>query len=311
MRVDDHLAWNFFWALDRDGSLMLTLRFGASSSPDGALPRPKGLDIRMSPVGNADDQLLIVKLVDPSNREIFHRLCTDIIDATRLAKDEHQAVALAVRRTWRWHYLLRSGRDHKLSLEEQKGLIGELLVLRDFVMKAFPAFDAVRAWMGPEGSPKDFEIARLAIEAKARRGTASPHVAISSEDQLDISGVDELFLHVVDLSVAPEGGGFTLPELADEVLQLIGHSDVLAGDLFEDKLEAAGLRERDSYASDCWIVGSARVFRVTDDFPRIEAGDVPSGVRSVTYSIDLSHLDDFEVEGSALENSIKGVSRGN
>ena len=311
IRVDDELDWNFFWACDRDGSIMLTLRHGAASSPDGGLPRPKGLEIRTSSVGNGDDQLLSVKLVDPSNREIFHRLCTDIIDATRLATDERQAVALAVRRTWRWHYLLRSGLDQRLTLEEQKGLIGELLVLKNHVMKTLPAFDAVRSWMGPEGSPKDFEIGRLAVEAKARRGAAKPYVAISSEDQLDTSGVDKLFLHVVDLALIPVGsGGFTVQDLAREVLSLFSPSDVLAIDLFEDKLTTAGLRPEDSYLNDCWLVGSTRVFSVTDGFPRITAADAPAGVESVSYSIDLGHLGAYEIDQSELSIAIKDAVGG-
>lgn len=311
IRVDDELGWNFFWALDHDGSLMLTLRFAADSLPMADLPRPKGLDIRVTPVGGADDQLLMIKLVDRSNSEIFYRLCSDIIDATRSASDERQAVSLAVRRTWRWHYLLRSGADHKLSLEEQKGLIGELIVLRDYVLKLLPAVDAVRSWMGPEDAPKDFEIGRLAVEAKARRGAAKPHVAISSEDQLDSSGVQDLLLHVVDLALTPAGGGFTVTELAAAVLAMFQPSDAFAADLFEDKLQKAGLRLGDSYESDCWLVGSTRVFAVTDGFPRITSDDTPPGVESVSYSIDLGHIGDFEVNEADLEAAILEAISGN
>lgn len=312
IRVDDKLNWNFFWAVDQDGSLMLTLRFAADSLPEADLPRPKGLEIGITPVGGADDQLLMIKLVDRSNREIFHRLCSDIIDATRNAPDERQAVSLAIRRTWRWHYLLRSGANHKLSMEEQKGLIGEIIVLRDYVLRLLPAVDAVRSWMGPEDAPKDFEIGRLAVEAKARRGAAKPHVAISSEDQLDDSGVELLFLHVVDLALTPMGsGGFTITELADEVLAMLLPSDVVATDLFEDKLQKVGLRLEDSYESDCWLIGSTRVFAVTDGFPRITAGDTPPGVESVSYSIDLGHIVDFEVGEGDLEAAIQEAISGN
>lgn len=60
----------------------------------------------------------------------------------------------------------------RLSAEEQKGLIGELLVLERYLIPLFGPADATSAWVGPTGSPKDFECGRTAIEAKARRGAA-------------------------------------------------------------------------------------------------------------------------------------------
>ena len=88
-------------------------------------------------------------------------------------------------RTWRWHHLLRGGGSTLCyRLEEQKGLLGELLVLeRPFCCLTSGASTAVAAWRGPLGSPKDFEIGRVAIEVKARRGGAiARHVAITSEE---------------------------------------------------------------------------------------------------------------------------------
>ena len=53
-------------------------------------------------------------------------------------------------------------------------MIGELLVLESVLLPHMEASAAVTAWRGPLGSPKDFEIGRVAIEVKARRGGATP-----------------------------------------------------------------------------------------------------------------------------------------
>ena len=82
-------------------------------------------------------------------------------------------MSAALSRTWRWHHLLRGGRGTLLSPEEQKGLLGELFVLERLLLPRMDASSAVTAWRGPLGAPKDFEAARVAIEAKARRGGAT------------------------------------------------------------------------------------------------------------------------------------------
>ena len=106
--------------------------------------------------------------------------------------------------TWRWHHLLRGGRGTLLSPEEQKGLLGELFVLERLLLPSMDASSAVTAWRGPLGAPKDFEIARVAVEAKTHcwccHTVSLNHICSS---QLDERGVDSLFLHVVELDEAP------------------------------------------------------------------------------------------------------------
>ena len=84
-------------------------------------------------------------------------------------------VAEFLARTWRWHRLLQGSRDGRLGDEEQKGLIGELVVLERRLLRLLPvlrALDAVRSWTGPLDTPRDFEISRIHVEAKARGRTA-------------------------------------------------------------------------------------------------------------------------------------------
>lgn len=128
-RVDADLAWDFFWARSSDRNYLLMLRHGSQSSPRDRLPQLKGIDVVDTPSGGADDVVLVLKLRDASQLDIFERLCRDIVGSTYGAASEREAVAAALGRTWRWHHLLRGGSDERLSPNEQQGLIGELLVL--------------------------------------------------------------------------------------------------------------------------------------------------------------------------------------
>ena len=308
-RVDAGLPWDFFWARAADRRVMLTLPHAASSSPAARLPQIRDIEVSLSDPDVHGTRTLGLKLRDHSLEDLFHTLCLDIVSAAAGAASEPDAVNTALRRTWRWHHLLRGGRSGLLSAEEQKGLIGELFVLERFLLPILPASVAIAAWLGPLGSPKDFEVSLLAIEAKARRGSARPYVAITSEHQLDSDGVDALYLHVVELSVAPDtaSNSFSVSDVAARVRGRVVTEDPAVEGMFDGLLAAAGLDENDDYSDSLWVEGRSRVYAVGPDFPRITAAVAPPGVERVTYSVGLKQCEPFEVPDSQLRDVIAAV----
>ena len=306
-RVDADLRWDFFWARDVDRRCLLILNHERDSSPRLRLPKIKEIDVLMVHDEDSQQQTLSLKLMDSGHRDLFYRLCMDIIEATANANSEEEAVQLALSRTWRWHHLLRGGGEGHLSPEEQKGLIGELFVLEQFLLPQLPPADSLSAWGGPHGNPKDFEIGRTAIEAKARRGAARPSITISSEYQLDDNGVDTLFLHVAELDRVPVDAdtGFTLTDVADRVGQTMRIIDEGAMELFDSLLISAGFDWSDDYSSWRWIEGPSRIYCVISEFPRITLQNVKAGVVDVRYSISLVECEPFLVDSSALVDAIR------
>ena len=307
-RVDASLPWNFYWARGVDGRVLLTLRHATDSAPNAQLPRLRDIEVTLSPPDESGTQLLAFKLLDSNQRDIFQTLCQDIISAATQAESESAAVSAALSRTWRWHHLLRGGRGTLLSPEEQKGLLGELFVLERLLLPRMDASSAVTAWRGPLGAPKDFEIARVAIEAKTRRGGATPSVSITSESQLDESGVDSLFLHVVELDEAPMVGdqGVTLHDVAERIRGRLHTVDPGSTAILETRLSAAGYRMEDDYSGHRWLEGATRIYLVSGDFPRITSGEVRSGVSNVRYSVSLADCDPFATSVSALDEALAG-----
>jgi hypothetical protein len=307
-RVNAETRWNFYWARALDNRCLLVLAYTSSDHRANRTPHLRGVEILFSTDGGDGGQLLTLKLLDAVHKDIFYRLCIDIVAAASNAKSETEAVDLVLARTWRWHHLLRGGGDSRLSPEEQKGLIGELLFLEEFLLPVLTARDSVSAWHGPLGAPKDFEIERVSIEAKARRGAATPYVAISSEFQLDTEGTDRLFLYVCELDQAQEASpdGFTLTDVADRLLRTIGLSDPGTADMFESLLSATGLRLEDDYSDNLWLRGSHRVYLVEEAFPRIAPQNFPSGVSNVRYSISLPDCAPFLVTVQFVKDCLLG-----
>ena len=123
-RVDADLQWDFFWAKDVNSHCLLMLTFDKGSQPQGHLPNPKGIDLSTALTPDGNRVMLLFCLMDSSQKDIFRKLCLDIVASSVAATDEKEAVSLAVRRTWRWHHLLRGGADGRLSPEEQKAIAG-------------------------------------------------------------------------------------------------------------------------------------------------------------------------------------------
>jgi hypothetical protein len=308
-RVDASLSFGFFWAKGTDNRCLLMLQHNSESSARQRLPRLKGIEVTLSDGESRGTSFLVLRLMESSNRDLFYRLCLDIVSSARSAATEKDAVATTLSRTWRWHHLLRGGSDGRLSAEEQKGLIGELLVLKRLV-STFTPHEAVQMWRGPLGAPKDFEIGRLSIEAKARRGAATPFVAISSEHQLDTAGVDILLLYVHELDQAPvdHPDGMSLSELARDLHASIVAADPAAGLLLETLLTSAGFSWDDDYSDTRWLKGRELVYQVGPGFPSITPACFPTGILHVRYSVSLPACEPFLLGNEAVGLLLSGAA---
>ena len=277
-------------------------------SPNNKLPRLRGLDIEVRKPDTGEKAILVLRLKEMEQREIFHRLCIDIVSATRLATSEEEAVGRFVARTWRWHRLLKGGLDGRLSNDEQKGFLGELTVLQEILFPNTGMEAGLKSWVGPLGSPKDFEIGRVGIEAKARHGAAKPLIAISNEYQLDTLGIDTLFLHVSEIDVALENDhkAVTVTDVATGVCDIIASKHPALLELMEEKFLAIGFDWSDDYTDKKWRIGTRHLYRVSGQFPRIVASGLPQGVEGVRYSVALQQCEDFRVNVEELGKLLSG-----
>lgn len=308
-RVDSELPWNFFWARGADNRVLLTLSHDQASTPLNPPPRLRDIEVSLSPPDVGNSRILALKLLDMSQLELFHTLCRDIISASIGADSEAEAVSVALMRTWRWHYLLRGGGGLPLSTEAQMGLLAELIMLERYILPNLEAQAALESWRGPLDSPKDFQVGRLAVEVKAHRGGATSSITITSEDQLDESSVDALFLYVIELNRAPTDGdsGLTIQEVSDRIRGYLDLADPGTLQIFEALLLAAGLNPDEDYSNQCWIEGASHIYSVAGEFPRITSGEIRSGVSRVRYTVTLGDCVPYLAQEDELVDVIRTV----
>jgi len=299
-RVDPAGRHDFFWVISTKSEPGLLLRLADETPEARPLPKIRSLDISYSKVGGKN--VLIIVLKDPEQRELFGSFCDDIVRAGEKASDNADALNFSIRRTVRWHHLLRGGKLGSLTLEEQRGLLGELQFL-EYLSEAIGPRAAVEAWKGPLGSSKDFEMDGCLVEIKAKRGAAKPFVQISSEDQL--SNVDgcRLFLQVVSVDAAVKPKGMTLTDHVNALDAVFSIADPVSYSLWEQAIEASGFDFEDDYSDRRWTFGESKHFEVTEGFPRI-ANPTPQGVSNVRYSISLDACASFGVAADEIDKLI-------
>jgi hypothetical protein len=295
-RVNMAGQFDFFWIVLEKNTPGLMLRLPQLPLSPPKLPKLKNLSLSFRNAGASP--AFVIALNERSQIEIFETLCRDVVAAGEAAENVEDALLRAAQRTQRWHYLLRGGSQRGLSVEEQRGLVGELAFLREVAVGISPEA-AIEAWKGPSKSSKDFEFIGCCVEVKARRVAAKPFVSISSEEQLaDVEGC-RLFLKVWNISSAISPDGLSLHDHVKMTAAYFENS-VSAFDQWEEAIFAAGYDPDNDYSDRRWHLGSSQTYEITDGFPRL-AVPLPFGVEMVRYSLSLEACAEFETTSDLIK----------
>lgn len=262
----------------------------------GTLPAGAGFAVELEPsIGPVSR--MILRLLDAAYRDLFRHLCDDLVLHLASARDGAHASSILVERLARWQAFLRRAGAKGLSREEQIGLVGELMFLRDELLPRMTPRAAVAGWTGPERGAHDWEFEGFGFEVKATTAQEPVSVGITNISQLDPCGLPNLYLVVVWLAKGP-GPGETLPDLVAAVRTAVGSDASLA---VEDKLLASGYADSDAdhYRAEHYELRSLSYYAVTAGFPKIVSQDVPNGVVAVRYEIALPSIAPFVREPDA------------
>ncbi len=294
-----------FRARDALGRRVLFLVHDPASMSSTNLPKMAGLEVEADIRKDDGKAMLSVRLENQDDADIFARFCDDILMTVSKAADEVAAVQAFIGRTWKWHALLKGARKKTLSREAQLGLIGELHTMFNDIASIREVGTALDAWQGSDGAPKDFELAGLCIESKARGASSRAKVRITSEHQLaDVPGHRVVLLvHTFASADKDEFGSRDLHGM------VAGGRSELAADrpdlvqLFEEKLEDAGFDDEHEYDV-CVSHRSTQAYSVEEGFPRIVPGNYPEGPAEVSYDLPLARITPFEISKDELKQMI-------
>jgi hypothetical protein len=291
--VDETHPLKLYWGVDIKNRYSFAFDAPAAALPQKrSLPVLSGVELCVVPQGHRGKLLLVLQ--DNADWEICFALCSDLIRATHSIADETAGSVAILRRLHRWQELLRRNRPQILSPEEIKGLMGELLFLRNPLATTFGFDAAVTAWRGPEHAPQDFAVGETAIEVKCQGGGSRPVVGISSADQL-CPQLPDGYLVVYTLARQTESapGAVSLNTLVLEIRKEMAGASANTQERFDDLLYLAGYLPREEYEEYRFSTVEVKSYHLVEGFPRILASSLAPGIESVSYALRLEHCETF------------------
>jgi putative PD-(D/E)XK family protein DUF4420 len=238
----------------------------------------------------------------------FAVLSSEVVEAVVKSTSAPAEATAAVLKAWR--ELLRSISAPRLDRGGVIGLFAELSVL-DRVLSVSPQ-RGVESWTGPDRARHDFGRGDVVVEVKGSTARRGRPLVVHGIDQLEAPPNATLYLVWIALEVGVERGE-SLRALVDRLL-----TKTLDPTTLERRLHAYGydFHQPEAYESPLLSELDLRWYVVGDDFPRLTrsnlvAGQLPRGVLSVSYEVDLSGdhppvLADAEV--GALIHKLAGMS---
>jgi hypothetical protein len=261
------------------------------------------VDLFASPT-EAGKNILIFKLLNFDHKDIFSVLCEDLIASISEETNEKKIIREVLNRFEKWKSLFSKIGLQGLKPEEQRGLFGELYFLRKFLKLNSNFLAVINTWTGTEKQIRDFQSDSWAVEVKTTHGNNHQKVLISSERQLDITNLEDLFLYHISLE-QQQNSGETLNDIVDSVIDIL-RTEIIALNKFRSKIYEIGYfdLQHNLYENIGYHIRKDAFYKVEKDFPRIEENDLRIGVGDVKYSIILSQCASFSVSESEVFDTI-------
>ena len=245
---------------------------------------------------------LNIYLLDNDLKDIFSLFIQNILEDIAESVTENEAVTKTLNVISKWKKLFDKINFNGLSLEQQKGLIGELLFINYLSEHRKSPTTILNAWTGPDFEDKDFVFGATGVEIKLT-SSKYPKIKITNEGQLDAQNLNELFLILYTVEDVKENG-FTLNSLIEQTQQkLSANIDELK--FFNERLMLLGYFEEDKeHYNKMYSLKKTYSYSVSEEFPKIIKSQLPIGVYNTSYFIELSAVENFSVE---MEEIIQNI----
>lgn len=307
IRVDAETKHDIYWFRDDRNRPGLLIRIN-HLVPDASLKASKinihDVTVNVIEVAEENIKAITVRLEDDQKRDIFLKLCLDLVDRILASLANEEIFEMICIRLKKWQSLF-SGKFRKLlSANEIQGLYAELYFIAEMIHRDKSYDDAlIKGWEGPEKTQQDFILDDMAIEIKSVSGNQRGKVRISSEDQL-YTHLHSLYLRVYFLAeIYTEDNAESLNEIVRRISEQLTKDDTK--EIFELKLALAGYIDIPDYDLPCFRIKDCRTYQISDDFPRITRVNLPVAIEAISYDLVLAGIEKFRV----TELPDRGISK--
>jgi hypothetical protein len=261
----------------------------------------KGVQIEVFDLKESKE--LNIYLIDSELKDIFSLFIENIIEKIIDLSTENEAITKTSNVIQKWKKLFDKINNQGLTIEQQKGLLGELLFIHDLIDNNLNLDYVLNCWTGPDFEDKDFTFGATCFEIKFTTSKI-PRIKITSERQLDTTNIDKLFLNCFTCESLKEKG-VSLNSVVDTIREKINQNTATLK-YFNERLESADyLEEHTENYNAQYGVKTRSVYEVGDSFPKLTNSNLPSGVYDTSYFIENSAIEVFKVDYDKTINELK------
>lgn len=291
-----------FLATEQAGRRLMLCRLSGKWTDEmvADLPKWKGLTIeqrQMSLLEYKNYWFLILSNTSAEHRAVFQEVVSSVGGEILGSSSESEMYVHLRNALQKWHDFFQKNGLVGLSPAQQRGLFGELWMLRELLRKTSQNYwsRVVQCWIGPDESTHDFSLNKYSLEIKTTTAKKHHIFHVAGERQLDNHGLKSLKLIYLVFAIL-ENSGETLPDMVKYIRHLIA-GDVYALNLWENLLLKTGyLDAQHPLYKTGYIQREIKCFHVVEGFPRILTSDIPDGVGDISYSVQVSSCAKFDVD---------------
>jgi len=304
-RIPSNGLFNVFLATDfRKGIRLLYIKLENDHDIiTDNLPRFRGLEITLTVTsigGFANQEFIKFTQSVPNSENIFESVISDICESVVNLHNTINLTAVLTKVLNEWEIFFEKQENEILSIARQKGLIGELHFLKNYLFQKYSFTESLLFWTGSDRTNHDFQILSNAVEVKTTASKQHKKFVISSERQLDSTGLEHLYLSLISLNLHNNMPERTLSALIREIYTLL-QEDAFATFQFQIKLAKYGYNEAhaEKYTTG-FSLFEMNFFEVIEGFPRLLQGSLPDGVGDLKYSVMVAACTPFEIKTNIL-----------
>lgn len=234
---------------------------------------------------------IVFSLKDSSLLDIFISFSLDL--ETIIQTDKNVTILEVYNRYLYWQKMFKL-QGNTLSESVIKGLINELNILNSFLIPKYGVNDAIRGWIGSEGTVKDFSYSDYWYEAKAINKDKEV-VEISSLAQLDSNTEGQLLISEFEKTARTNDNAVCLYDLFTQIKNQITQENYVYdfyNKIIQNGLDLTCFMDSGHEVNDfCYLIHNVESYIVNDEFPRLTADLLPKAIGKVKYELLLSEIE--------------------
>lgn len=240
------------------------------------------------------ERCLCIILNDDYFKDLFDDLILSIYNKIFNISDPEEYSELFIKHFFKWSSFFINKKNDGLTKDDVKGLIGELIYLKNLLNDTtLNVDDVLLSWRGPYDDGHDFVFDFTDYEIKTIEKTKN-NVRISSEFQLDSEKGKKIELVIISVEFDIDNG-ISLKSITNDiksiVLDKLGDNSIFITALSQKGLTIGDLDQYEIYRFN--PVLETTYDSSNDTFPKLIKSKLPEQLNKLNYNIRLNLIEEY------------------